>query len=504
MTRTFLPSPQQQAIFSFITSGQGNLIIEAVAGAGKTTTLIEAMKLMTGSVAFAAYNKKIADEIAERVAGQAGVRASTFHSFGFSAWRKVAPRIGAPNDKKVAQLCAKLAVPEQMVAPVCKLVSLAKQHAIGFLSPMADDTVWFNIVAHHDLEDELPEPTLDASYTVEDLVAMARRALEASVAANMTEIDFDDMLYAPLVGNARMTQYDWVLIDEAQDTNPARRALAKKMLRPGGRLIAVGDPHQAIYGFTGADADSLDLIAREFHAERLPLSVSFRCAQSVVAKARQFVSHIEPALDAPQGAYNVIEEPAFHKLTPVAGEAILCRNTKPLITLAYGLLRRRITCYVEGRDIGRGLLALVNRWKIRSVDALADKLEDYCITQTQKMMAKGEEMQAQSLSDRIEALLFIINEILPPGTPVSALVTEINNLFADSNGGPAKGVVLSTIHKSKGREWSRVYWYGANKFQPSKFARQTWQQEQETNLMYVAATRAKLELIEVLAPTKEG
>jgi len=81
----------------------------------------------------------------------------------------------------------------------------------------------------------------------------ARSLIQASnESAKLGMLDFDDQLYLPLLWKLRLFQNDFVFIDEAQDTNPVRRALAKLALRPGGRLIAVGDPRQAIYGFTGA------------------------------------------------------------------------------------------------------------------------------------------------------------------------------------------------------------------------------------------------------------
>ncbi len=63
-------------------------------------------------------------------------------------------------------------------------------------------------------------------------------------------------------------------------------------------------------------------------------------------------------------------------------------------------------------------------------------------------------------------------------------------------------LVLSSIHKAKGREWERVFWLDRAGTCPSKWARQAWQQEQERNLMYVCATRAKEQLIEVVAAVK--
>jgi len=65
----FTPSPYQQGIYDFITKGTGNAVVSAVAGSGKTTTLINALNLIPSelNVLFLAFNKSIAKELAERV-----------------------------------------------------------------------------------------------------------------------------------------------------------------------------------------------------------------------------------------------------------------------------------------------------------------------------------------------------------------------------------------------------------------------------------------------------
>src|SRR5690606_18120963 len=99
----------------------------------------------------------------------------------------------------------------------------------------------------------------------------------------------------------RVREFDNVLVDEAQDLNVAQRILIRRMLKEGGRLIAVGDPRQAIYGFRGADSDSFRLIGEEFNATDLPLTVTFRCPKAVVAQAQRYVSHIQAHETAPEG-----------------------------------------------------------------------------------------------------------------------------------------------------------------------------------------------------------
>lgn len=500
-------SMQQHGVFVFVRDGKGNARIDAVAGAGKTSVLVEATRYMQGQVAFLAYNKKIADEITSRVAGRSHVRAGTFHSFGFSAWRKVAPKVKV-DENKMQMICDALTVPKPLQRFVCKAVSIAKQSLIGVTVPTGDMAAWMQLVAHYDLDDVLANDGSNDASMDSDIdvgIMLAQRALRESVQRDLTVIDFDDMLYAPLVHNARFWTYDWVLVDEAQDTNPARRAMARKLLKPGGRLLAVGDPHQAIYGFTGADSDALDLITKEFSCVTLPMTTTYRCPKAVVAHAQQWVSHIEAAPSAPDGNVLGCTDTALDELAEGghlrAADAVLCRNTKPLVALAYSLIRRKVACHVEGRDIGKGLMALASKWKVRGIDALVTKLDAYESREVSRLMAKGREAQAANVSDRCETLRVMCSMLKPQAT-VDDLRAEINKLFQDTDSGrPSSTLTLSTIHKAKGREWDRVFWLGRNKYQPSPFARQEWQAQQEVNLMYVCATRAKHTLVEVSVGT---
>lgn len=83
------------------------------------------------------------------------------------------------------------------------------------------------------------------------------------------------------------------------------------------------------------------------------------------------------------------------------------------------------------------------------------------------------------------------------------LTTKIDFLFQDTENGHEQSLTLSSVHKSKGREWQRVFVLGHNVYMPSKFARMPWQIEQEENLIYVAYTRAQSELVLVHVPTKK-
>ncbi len=512
MTRTY--SPQQSAFFATVEDRRGgNILLEAVAGAGKTTCLVGACERMTPvgryfSVALVAYNNRIAKELKEKTSHLKYVTAGTVHSFGFKAWMRTAPKatVEAKKLQKLQEVSA-LAVGRELGAEdefARILVSLAKQAAFGCTGRPIESEDWYALIERHDVADVLPDDV--TAEQIKQYVADAVTLLAASNAQCQSVIDFDDMIYAPLFFNARIWQNDWVLVDEAQDTNPARRMLARKMLRPGGRFIAVGDPHQAIYGFTGADNDALDLIAKDFNCRRMPLTVTYRCPQAVVAFARQFVSHITAHESAPIGAVLVKDGAELLKLPKAhfgAGDAVLCRNTAPLIDLAFKLIRAGVGVRVEGRDIGNGLIALATKWKrLTTLGTLASKLAEYRDKEVQKLLAKGQEMKAASVEDRVEALLTLIDGQNAQTGSVKTLVETIQGMFGDTDG-PVATVVLSTVHKAKGREWDRVYLLNREALMPSRYARQAWQQEQEVNLIYVAATRAKSVLIDLTLPVPE-
>lgn len=544
-------SLQQQAVRDWVLTGRGSLNLIARAGTGKTHTVVQVIVPAIvegglGEVALMAYNKNAADEFKDRLAQRAKdtgdarltnfkhVDAGTFHSFGFRAVRKWAPGVKV-DEKKVSNICGAFAAafdpsPHEMPAPaarrvnvyrdavfpICRLVSLAKQAAIGFLTGIEDRRTWYDLVEHHAIDDDLDDGT-----TIDQLIEAAIRVLKESITRDREVVDFDDMIYAPLVHRLRFWPKDWVLIDEAQDTNPARRALALAMLRPRtGRLVAVGDDRQAIYGFTGADADALDLIAAELGSATLPLTVTYRCPKAVVVEANRLVPDLRAHESAPNGTVRVcaalrtieidVDTYEYKKRdTPMAWfeherpgptDAVLCRNTKPLVELAYAMLAAGIGCRVEGREVGENLIALATRWKrVKTLAALETKLEEHRDREVQKWSAKGREDRAQAVEDRVEALLTIARSLRAAGkADVADLADWIRALFGDTHDGEVPNVVtLSTIHKSKGREWDRVFLLYRSTTLPSKWARKPWQLRQEENLEYVAITRAKRELVYV-------
>lgn len=466
-------SALQQAIFGFVEQGQGNAIIEAVAGSGKTTTIVEAMNMARGSNIFLAFNKAIADELKAR-----GVNARTFHSLTYSPVCNSRQTRQVDTDK-LRNLCrANMSGDDFYMyqAFACRLVGLARQVGMGCLVTDAEQA-WYDICAHHDLEPDNEAADLGRA------IELSRHLLEWSNAS--MSVDFDDLLYFAVKDGISLPKFDFVFVDEAQDTNAIQRAILRKIMRPGARLIAVGDPAQAIYGFRGADNHSLGLIAKDFNCIKLPLSITYRCPTAVVQYAQQWVSHIQAAEGAPEGIVQNLG--ATWKLDAMqAGDLVVCRKTAPLMNLAYRFMRARRAVTVMGREIGAGLKGLIKKMDARNVDMLCERLEAYREREVEKAMAKGDESKVEAIDDKVSSLLLLASSLEETDRTIDNMVRRIDELFANK----ADAVVLATIHKSKGLEANNVFWLG-RKDCPAKWARQDWQRQQEVNLCYVATTRAK-------------
>jgi hypothetical protein len=217
----------------------------------------------------------------------------------------------------------------------------------------------------------------------------------------------------------------------------------------------------------------------------------------VVTKAREWVKHIESHADAPDGLVGYGDW-SLKDFAP--GDAILCRNARPVVEAAFLLIRNKIPAKVAGRDIGQGLVKLVEKMKARTIKDLAERLEKYRMREAGRLNAKkGAESKIALLDDKLDTLHVFMEEA-GPHAGIGTLIANINALFGD-NGGMAGAVSCSTVHKAKGLEWDRVFVLDADLYMPSKWARQDWERKQEENLMYVAATRAKRELRYV---TSEG
>lgn len=482
-------SPYQTAIFDWVETGTGNAIVIAVAGSGKTTTGVEAVRrvqAMRQSHIFLAFNKSIATELQAR-----DVNGATFHS---ACMRVVmsAFRGATVEGRKLWQLCHENLSEEDhylYASFIVDLVSKGKQAGIG-CPGMIDDTdlAWHSVVEHYGLELEHDDAKMERA------VFLASKLLDASV-ADRTRIDFDDMLYLVVRFGLKMAQYDWVFVDELQDTNDLQLAIVQKMLKPTSRFMGVGDPAQSIYGFRGANADAIERIKERLACKELPLTISYRCPTAVVEYARTWVSHIEAAPGAAEGKVTNLGR-KWDPKTFVSTDLVLCRTTAPLITLAYRMLKDRLPVQVMGREIGAGLKALVRKLVGKSgihtynMEEVLTKLEQWQAREVAVAMMKQNEAKAQGIEDKAACIRCLADSLPESDRSVQALLDTIDDLFKDKT----NCVRLGTIHKMKGLEGPRVFWLNRSAC-PSKWAQLEWEKGQERHLCYVAATRAQEEMV---------
>lgn len=489
-----------QDIFDCIsTPDGGNPLISAVAGAGKTTTIVRALDLIPQSkrVLFLAFNRKIAKELQTRVPSH--VKAQTLNSLGHGAWmgwlrtHGQDPKLLELKEDKVRtmakELCRFRDVPHAIQA-VTKLVRLAKSAGMAPMSnepcrPLVRDTpeAWGELIRHHDVElpvrgeVEMPEG---------EVVELSRMVLLRSFEDRMT-IDFDDQLYLSVLLGARVPTYDWVFVDEAQDLSPLQHELVARALGGSGRLCAVGDERQAIYGFRGAASDSMEVLKARFGMRSLPLHVSYRCPQAVVETAQEYVEHIRPHASAPVGEV-VKDDTLLWDADVRVGDMVLCRFTAPLVEARLHYLKRGIPAQILGNDMAQNLLNLIASLEPRGVKDLANRLDRW---EAKEVLKAGEnEARAEAVKDRAESLRIFVEV----ARDLDHLEQVIREAFTED---PRQRVTLATIHKSKGLEAHRVFII--NHGVTPKFARQEWQIRQEQNLKYVGVTRAqeRLEFVEV-------
>jgi DNA helicase-2/ATP-dependent DNA helicase PcrA len=470
-------STYQSNLFSFVATGKGNAVVQAVAGSGKSTTSVEAMKHVPAglSTIFLAFNKSIAEELKSK-----GVNARTFHSLVFNPAIK-ARTGGRLETNKLRQLVKENWTDKdaELYAAFCyRMVGMARQVGIGCL---VDDTEeqWSAIADHHgfEMDSEMGEYSIAIAKSRELLILCNKD----------TRLDFDDMMYRVVKDGISLPKFDFIFVDEAQDTNAIQRAVLKKIMKPNSRLVAVGDRRQSIYGFRGADSSAMDLIQEEFSAVELPLSITYRCAKNIVKEARGFSPEIEAAATAVDG--EVIRKGFDFKLEEIGNkDMIVCRVTKPLIALCYSFIRNKIPAMVMGKEIGQGMVNLIDKMKARGIDALITKLDKFREREVEKARAKDQDNKIDAINDKVESIMVLIDSLEETTRTIPHLIGIINEMFADGNG----KIVLATIHKAKGLEADTVFWLNSDK---KLRARHPWQQQQEDNCCYIAITRAKTKLV---------
>lgn len=459
-------SQYQQDIFADISSGSGNTQVDALAGTGKTSTIIEGFYHVpeAKNSLMCAFNKSIQTELESRAPSSVCVK--TLHSLGYAACRRAFPKIGQPDNKKLEGHIKAEKGDEsetyELRSNLAKAISLSK----GYLASSAKE-----------IDEIMDRHEIDTCGEARDKFIESTMKIMEATKKDTYRVDFDDMIWLPNVLNLRLDKYDMVFIDEAQDLNTAQINLALNSVGHGGRIISVGDEHQAIYGFRGADSNAIQNIVNKLNSKRMPLSVTYRCAKSIVNLAQTLVPELEAAPDASEGSVNECSTAQMEKQVK-PGDFILSRVNAPLIKWCLALLKARVPANIQGRDMGKNLTSLIKKSSQSTVDGFLSWLNDYESMEVERLAKSKRDTTV--LVDKVDCL-----RTLCEGTRSLAEVNQnIDELFRD--GDDKNRVILSSTHKAKGLERERVFML-TDTYKPGKST-------EETNLTYVAYTRAKNEL----------
>jgi DNA helicase-2/ATP-dependent DNA helicase PcrA len=475
------PSKYQQAIYDWAVKGDGSAVIEAVAGSGKTTTIIEVLNRIppSASVLMLAFNKSIADELAERV--PANVTVKTFNGLGHSMLRKtisVKLELTSWKVRNIARRMLPRETYEENGNDIVALVGFAKRTGV---SPSSILSEWVGLITHFGIG----IPTKHQHSVIEYARAILQTSNEAVMAEGL--IDFDDQVYIPTRLSARGAEkYDWVFVDEAQDASVTRIKLAQHSLAENGRLVACGDSHQAIYGFTGASANAMSQFVVTFEAKVFPLSISYRCARRIVEAAQEVMPIIEAADTAPAGEVT-FSGTKWSSDTFLPGDMVVCRMNGPLVSLAWQLVADGVACRILGRNISSGLVSIIKGLKITRLSDLRSTLGKWHNDAKARLDPEEDALAIEQLDDKCMCILAIYKR--SSASSLKDFIASIENLFADEVDS-SNTVTLCSVHKSKGLEADRVFILNRDSM-PSVAAKLPWQMAQEKNLIYVAITRAK-------------
>ena len=557
----FKHTKEQKKIFGYTLGWEINqpngttvLIVDAKAGTGKSTTIEhDAIKRAGRPRKFSTYNvsfgRDIANEMSDRFYRTIGIKniSGTFNAVG---WKKLKQHlninyikinkwkntniimgnkfdVNAPKLHK-AKFDGKIYDPTKFANELDNLIAKCKHHAIV---PIFDDNdsrrlyVKFSdsVLTIELLQSLIDWYGVDTQCPIDVLYQWVSEALRISISlvyAHKPQIDFDDQIYCPVIFNLDLDRYQIVYVDEVQDVSLIQRIFLLKMLdKTCALLVAVGDENQAIFGFRGADTQSIQQFKETFgNPKMLPLTLNMRCSKTVIREAQNIVPKIRYRDDAPEGNVGLLNHDVITewKNTSNTSEArddnmIICRNNAPLFELAYKLIKQNIRINFLGKDLSYELIKIIEKVN-ESITKMNNEpgnpyadvkmtfwklsFENY-INEHVRILKERENWDGMSnFMDKVEVLKIFINKENPNGS--HKLIDKIQDFFDTNSTGQHDrvskyGIRLATIHKSKGLEATNVFILRPDLI-PSKYAKKDWQLKQEKNLAYVGITRAKTNL----------
>lgn len=515
----FIPSKFQLGIIDWVITQKGNGCCNAVAGSGKSSTLRIVAKalwesgLRPNEIKICVFGKDNSEELIKKFGPLWKSSISTLHSAAFTLIRK---EFGIKHSEeiiiskykyeKIAQNLNLIPNPrrkifigrlqsEKIIGDSDDFLKLIDLVRLNNQEPTAE--IVTAIANHHEI-DSIQQPQLVAQWIAYCL------QIGEEMAISQKKLDHTDQIWLAVKWKLHerpwFKPYKFVLIDECQDLNPLQLAFVLMLIGSIGRILAVGDPRQAIMGFAGADDEAYNNIVKLTRATELPLSICYRCPRSHIALVKKIFPSIpiEPAPDAIEGIIHQIEAIEIEKLLK-NGDVIIGRKNAPLVSLCIKLIGQGVKATVKGRDVGNFIkkeIDLITKMPGYSFELFNDAVSQYRQIKLERYRdLDNEEELKQKLVDKLEAILAIYQSHTSAKN-ADDLKQYIDNIFSDTN----SPITLSNIHKYKGGEAERIFIYKPNDLPMTWRNQQDWQLEQEENLLYVALTRSTSELFIVGKP----
>lgn len=459
---TLKPTDEQVAILDAACNSNDNLMLNALAGCGKTSTLemIE-RAIKTKPVLYLVFNTKNAKEAEKKMLSTTTVR--TANSMGHRIWAKTLGKNITVDPKKCPDILREMIksvkqreVVNQMWSAYWEVISgVAMAKAVGYI-PDGKYTNTPRMIEREEFHRVLDEQPDDL---VADLIdAVLGRSIQMAYDGF---VDYNDQIYMPAVFGGIFPQFPLVMVDEYQDMNPCNHRLIERLTKKS-RLIGVGDPNQSIYGFRGATQNGMQVSQQKYSMRPLDLSVSFRCPQAIVEAARWRVPHFKWSKAG--GHYEVLDQLSAEAIPDSA--TFLCRNNAPLFRLAMQLLSAGRSVSVAGSDIGPKLIGIMRKLGP----------EDYSRQRVLAAIAEWEAERVAKESKTAKDLADCMRVFAGHGSSLGQAIAYAEHLFKQDG-----TIRLSTGHKAKGLEWAQV------------FHLDPWlcrEDEQDKNLRYVITTRS--------------
>jgi len=398
---------------------------------------------------------------------------------------------------------------------VCAIIDLCKLTLAGWVESAGFNTNWITageldrICSHYEIE---------LNGLRDRIYELVPQILQAS-AEPTTEIDFNDQNWLPIILDLPVPRVDLLLIDESQDLCRCKQEFSRKL---GRRIILVGDKNQAIYGFAGADTESIPRMKQLLSPtdkEPLPslyLTETRRCGKAIVAEAQRIVPEYQAHATNCEGT---ITHSTMDKYIDLIedGDMALCRINAPLVSQVLRLLKDGRKAIIRGRDFGSQLVKFVERANTSLTSSLLEWLDNWAQTEEDKEYRQRNPNEARliAIQDRRDCILAFCED----ARTVEKVIGRINLVFAgkicpicnfrhteEKIECPKckipltmpEGIIFSSIHRAKGMEASRIFLLeppGATI--PHPLAKTRWQLQQERNCRYIAITRGVKELVYV-------